>query len=259
MDIARAIELQRNSLRDYIEVVASASPGAQLIELDGVLAAAVPATPERSIPNSVSYGDADALAAAHDELVARYNRAGIAAWTVWVPESDRDAIEFLGRAGHRFDGSPAAMTLELADFGSPDLGDLDWDRNCDGETLGRVNDRAYGHEGEDGYAGALSGLREHAGLRLYRALAHGEPVSVLATIDHTDPDGATDCGIYFVATDPGHRRRGLSTRLLAAALIEARDRGCATSTLQSSGAGRPIYQALGYQRPFDLHLYERRH
>ena len=259
MDIARAVELQRNSLRDYIGMVASGSPGAQLIELDGVLAAAVPATPQRSIPNSVTYADADALADAHDELSARYVEAGISAWTIWVPEFDRDAAELLERAGHRLDGSPAAMTLELAELDPPDLRDLDWDRDCDGETLGRINDRAYGHEGADGYAGALSGLGEGAGLRLYRAMVDGEPVSVLGTIERTEPDGAADCGIYFVATDPAYRRRGLSTRLLAAALIEARERGCATSTLQASGAGRSIYEALGYEHPFDLHLYERRH
>jgi GNAT superfamily N-acetyltransferase len=259
MDIARAAELQRNSLGDYIEMVASGSPGAQLIELDGVRAAIAPATPQRSIPNSVTYAAADALADAHAELGARYARAGVSTWTVWVPEFDRDAIELLERAGHRFDGSPAAMTLELARFDPPDLGDLGWDRGCDGATLGRINDRAYGHEGADGFAGALSGLGERAGVRLYRAMVDGKPVSVLGTIDHTESDGAADCGIYFVATDPAYRRRGLSTRLLAAALIEARERGCATSTLQASGAGRPIYQALGYEHTFDLHLYERRY
>jgi GNAT superfamily N-acetyltransferase len=67
-----------------------------------------------------------------------------------------------------------------------------------------------------------------------------------------------DCGIYLVATAPRQRGRGLATRLLAAALAEAAARGCATSTLQSSPQGRPIYEALGYEPQFALHLYERR-
>ncbi|MFL5871226.1 MAG: GNAT family N-acetyltransferase [Solirubrobacterales bacterium] len=258
MDRDRALQLQRNSLRDYVGMVAHGSPAAFVIELEGVLAAVSPATPGRSIPNSVTYDNAGALADAHAELAARYERAGIEAWTVWVPEFDDEAIELLERAGHRFDGHPAAMTLQLGDFEPPDLGELDWDSRCDGETLGRVNDRAYGHDAGDGHAGALAALRPGGALRLYRALDAGTAVSALGTIDHAEADGTTDCGIYFVATDPDRRRRGLSTRLLGAALIEARDRGCATSTLQGSAQGRPIYERLGYERLFDLNLYELR-
>ncbi len=55
------------------------------------MASVVPAIPDRSIVNSVAYRDADSLAAALDELAAEYDEAGVEAWTVWVPEDDRDA------------------------------------------------------------------------------------------------------------------------------------------------------------------------
>ena len=54
-------------------------------------------------------------------------------------------------------------------------------------------------------------------LRLYQARAGGEPVSVMATIDHA----GDDLGIYLVATHPDHRGRGLASRLLAVALARA--------------------------------------
>jgi GNAT superfamily N-acetyltransferase len=258
MHRSRALELQRGSLRDYITMLAIGSPDARLIELDRVIATVTPAVPARSISNPVAYDDAAALAAAYEAIAEAFDEAGIQAWTVWVPEFDADAIDLLQRNGHAFDGAPAAMTLELARWEPPPLGDLTWDHECDGPLLGRINDRAYGHETGEGYAGGFSELRAEPPLRLYRALVDGRPASVLGTIDHAYPSGASDCGIYFVATDPDYGGRGLATRLLAAALIEARERGCDTSTLQSSRAGQRIYEALGYEPQFTLHLYERR-
>jgi len=87
-----------------------------------------------------------------------------------------------------------------------------------------------------------------------------EPASCLATIDHEPVAGAKapDCGIYWVATPEEYRGRGLSTRLLCAALMEARERGCATTSLQASQMGEPIYTKLGYQMPYRYYLYERR-
>ena len=257
MDRDRAQALQRASLRDYIRMLSKGSSGARLVERAGVIATVTPAVPTRSISNPVSYEDAGALAGAYDELAAAFDDGGIEAWTVWVPEFDVEAIEHLERRGHAFDGAPAAMTLDLARFDPPPLGDLDWDHDCDGPLLGRINDRAYGHESGDGYSAGFTELRVEPPLRLYRAMVDGHPACVMGTIDHQHPTGV-DCGVYFVATDPGYARRGLATRLLAAALIEARERGCATSTLQASQAGRPVYEALGYAQQFALHLYERR-
>jgi GNAT superfamily N-acetyltransferase len=252
MDQARALKLQRGSLDDYVRVLAAASPGSRLIELGGVIGAATPAR-SRSIANSVTYTDAAALASAYPELAAAFDDAGIQAWTVWVPEFEREAIELLEGAGHKFDGRPTAMTADLTAFEPPDLGDLDWDADCTPEEHAAVNDAAYGHDPAEGLRSVLG--HPHAGdpVRRYRARIGGETACVLGTIDREG-----DCGVYFVATDPGHRGRGLATRLLAVALVDAVDRGCTTSTLQSSPLGRPIYESLGYEPQFALHLYERR-
>jgi GNAT superfamily N-acetyltransferase len=255
-----ALAIQRRGMADWIAMLGGSAPDSRVVELDGVVGAVVPAVPQRSIANSVSYQDAARLEAALDELAAEYERAGVAAWTVWTPEFDADAIAALERAGHRFDGRPAAMIAELDDFEPPDLGGLDYDAEGDMATLGRINDSAYGFDPGDGMGALFGATPEDLDLRLYRARLDGEVSCVLATIDHEPVEGADgrDCGIYFVATTQTARGRGLATRLLAAALVEARGRGCSTSSLQASAMGASIYTALGYERCFELHMYERR-
>jgi GNAT superfamily N-acetyltransferase len=256
----RALAIQQRGMRDWIAMLGGSAPDSRFLELDGAAAAIVPAVPDRSIANSVNYSDAGALAESLDRLTAAYDEAGVNAWTVWTPEFDREAIAVLEAAGHAFDGRPMAMVLELERFEPPDPGGLDYDRGGDMPTLGKVNDAAYGFAAGEGMAALFAQQPEDLDLRIYRARLDGETVSVLATIDHEPLDGAGggDCGIYFVATHEAARGRGLATRLLTAALVEARDRGCATSSLQSSAMGEPIYVALGYQPCFRLHMYERR-
>ncbi len=70
-------------------------------------------------------------------------------------------------------------------------------------------------------------------LRTYAARWRGFDAAVLATLDN---DG--DCGFYLVATLPEARGNGLCAGLMERALLDARERGCRTSTLQASPAGR---------------------
>jgi GNAT superfamily N-acetyltransferase len=257
-DTAHAIQLR--AFRDFLEMMSGGSPGARLFERDGVVGSVVPAVPTRSVANSVSFRDATALAAAHEDLTAAYEEAGVEAWTVWVPDFDREAIELLERARHVYDGHPAAMVLDLAELAPRDLGDLDYGPADSMPLLGELNDRAYGYFDSDGYAPAFAQLPTDPPVRPYLARLDGEPACALVTIEHQPVDGADgpDCGIYWVATPEEYRGRGLSGRLLWAALIEARERGCATSSLQASPMGEPIYAKLGYRSPYRYALYERR-
>jgi GNAT superfamily N-acetyltransferase len=253
MSRERALALQRRGLREWVALLGSSSPGAETWERDGVIASIVPRCPQRSICNSVAYTDASALTEALDELAEDYERAGVVAWTVWAPEFDGDAIGALEEAGHRLDGSPTAMSMELSEFEPLDLGDLDWDRNVEPGTLGRLNDLAYGLAGETLLSPALAAPPELPDLRLYHARVDGEPACVLATLDH-----GGDLGVYFVATHPDHRGRGLASRLMSTAMVEARERGLQTTSLQASPMGRPVYARLGYNDDFTMTMYERR-
>jgi GNAT superfamily N-acetyltransferase len=260
VDRDAALELQRQSMRDFVTLMGSCAPGSRLLERDGITASAVPATPGRSIPNSVTYTDPDVLLAGLAELAAFYDDAGIDAWTVWAPDFESETIAALEDAGHAFDGRPAAMVLDLTQLDESELGDLDWDAEASLELLGELNDRAYGHAPGEGYAAGWVRVPEGLDLRLFQARVDGKPASILGTIDHEPVVGTAgrDCGIYFVATAEEYRGRGLSTRLMRAALSEARERGCATSSLQASAMGEPVYERLGYRPYFRFHMYERR-
>jgi GNAT superfamily N-acetyltransferase len=252
MDRSHGIELQRRSLAAFVRLLAAGSDDATLFEREGVLGAIVPACPERSVVNSVTYRDARSLEAALPKLAAAHDRAGIRAWTVWVPEDDRDVAAMLEASGHRLDATPAAMALELASLPAPDPGDLDWDSRATPAEIGQINDLAYGLL-EPAFGAAIATLSIELPLRLYQARVDGRPVSVLGTLDDGD-----DCGIYFVATLEEHRGRRLAGRLLHVALAEARDRGLRTSSLQSTKLGYPVYERLGYEPLFTIEMWERR-
>jgi GNAT superfamily N-acetyltransferase len=247
-----ALRLQRRCLARWLRLLVAGAPDSKLFERGGMAAAVVPSAPQRSILNSVTYADAGDLAENLEAIAGAYERAGVVAWTVWVHEDDAAAAEVLAAAGHSLDGRPAAMSMELADFEAPDLGDLDWDSQANAAEIGTLNDRAYGWT-SGGAARGLRGLTAGPTTHLYRARADGETASVAVIIDTDD-----EASLVIVATEPERRGRGLSTRLVGAALAEARDRGMRTSTLQASAAGEPIYAQLGYQRFGHMQMWERR-
>jgi GNAT superfamily N-acetyltransferase len=253
VDVAHALELQRRGIAAWLEAMASGAGDAHMFTADGVAAAVIPACPDRSVVNSVVYEDAGSLAAAYEPLAEAYATAGVRAWTVWTPDNDREAIALLGGAGHLFDGEPAAMLLDLDRLPAPDLGNLDWDADASPREAGRVNDLAYGRLQDGGYEPAIAQTPPGGGVRLYRARVDGEVATVLETVD-----AGSDCMVAWVATLERFRGRALARRLLHAALVEARDRGLATSTLQASRMGLPIYERLGYRTVCRLHMYERR-
>ncbi|MFC4535405.1 GNAT family N-acetyltransferase [Sphaerisporangium dianthi] len=53
--------------------------------------------------------------------------------------------------------------------------------------------------------------------------------------------------LYFVGTQPEHRRRGIGTAMTRAALDLARETGVRTAALTSSPAGESIYQRIGFR------------
>jgi ribosomal protein S18 acetylase RimI-like enzyme len=73
-------------------------------------------------------------------------------------------------------------------------------------------------------------------------LLDGENVGSAMAFDH---DG--DCGIYNVGTEDRARRRGVGTAMTARLLLDARDRGCRTATLQSTPIGEGVYARLGFR------------
>jgi len=55
--------------------------------------------------------------------------------------------------------------------------------------------------------------------------------------------------IYNVYTEPAHRRRGLARRLMETIHAWCRDAGVASTALNASRDGRPLYESMGYRLP----------
>jgi GNAT superfamily N-acetyltransferase len=252
MDRGQAIARHRAALMSFAGLTGAGGETSRVIERDGVVGSIAPAVPDRSIVNSVGYRDAEALAFALGDLASAYEDADVRAWTVWVPEDDREAASLLESAGHLLDASPMAMVADLSALPDPDGDELDWDAEAAPGIVARINDRAYGVPGVM-FGPAIGRFGEIDGLRLYQARVDGEPVCVLATYDNRD-----DCEIYLVATLAEHRGKGLARRLLHRALLAARDRGLKISNLQATQMGYPVYERLGYEPICKLEMWERR-
>lgn len=246
MDSDDWLDLNRRSMAATLSCFIG-SNGGEAIELDGVWAGVNPATPERSVFNSVVYSDPEALAAGRDRLADAFAEHGCA-WTVWVPEGDTATAEMLERAGHTLDAAPRAMGFELGGYPEPDLSPIEWTDRGDVETAARLNDHAYGFEEGTWLRGTG---RDPEGLIVYIASLAGEPVATVAA-----RDAGGDCSIWSVATEPEARGKGISTALMRRALWDADQRGCRTTTLQSTKAGRAIYERVGYNDFGALQMWE---
>jgi GNAT superfamily N-acetyltransferase len=249
MDDRELAERPYMSLWPFCRMLARASQTARLEEGDGVIAAVTPATPERSVTNSVAYEDAMALERALDSLADLYTEAGVRAWTVWARAEDGEAKRVLETAGHRLDATPAGMALKLSGFARSPSPALDLDRDPEPEVIGDINDAAYGWDGDFGRAFA----RRPEGLHLYAARIDGRAVACAATVHEGD-----DCGVYLVATRPEARGGGLAADLMTVALNDAREAGCETASLQSTAMGKPVYLRLGFRDLGPLEMWERR-
>jgi GNAT superfamily N-acetyltransferase len=249
-DDAGWLELIRSGQPPTWKLIAEGS-GGSVVERDGMLAAIVPAAPDRSVFNSVFYEDGERLLASLDELSVAYETAGVRAWTVWVPEEDRETAAGLAEAGHLDDAEPRDMGMPLTDLRIPDPDpELTIAEREDYGEMARLNEIAYGHPRGDFRAVAEAPMPD---LRIYFAELEGEAVAALAVWKHD-----TDAVVIWVATVPEARGRGISGRLLARALVDARDQGLETSTLQATKLGYPVYEKLGYREFGTQHMWERR-
>jgi GNAT superfamily N-acetyltransferase len=238
-------------MRTWHRLVGRASPGARVVEPDGVTAAVVPAAPERAVVNSVVYDDAAGLAAAYDEVAAAYAEIG-AIWTVWVPSGDERARALLLRSGHVLDAAPAVMSVDLGRIERPPAGALDdWTADGDVREVGPLNDRAYTF-GTDSFTRAYAGLPPDE-VTTYVARLDGRVAGCLLIIDRD-----RNAHVEMVAVVPKARGHGIAGKLQAHALADAAERGLETSTLVSTKAGRPVYERLGYRDFGTLQMWERR-
>ena len=243
---------QAASQRGFYRTVASSSPNARAIDLGEVQAAVVPVRPWFGFFNTVLYSDPRALQEALPTLAEEYARAGVSAWSVWVPPGEGRARDLLACAGHVRESAPLLMAASISAIDLDPRMDLALLDQPTWELVARCNDRAHGVP--EGWS--MAAVFEHAddpASHLYAVGREGEALSALVA---REQDG--DCYFWFVATAPEAQRQGLASELMRHALRNARDRGCLTTTLESTPAGERTYAQLGYRPLGRLELWERR-
>jgi GNAT superfamily N-acetyltransferase len=249
-DSAGWLELIRAGMPPLWRGLAEGSGGSVWTE-DDVLAAIVPAAPDRSVFNSVFYEDGERLLGSLDRIAGAYDEAGVNAWTVWVPEADERTAAGLGEAGHLLDAEPRAMGMEISELRAPEPDEtIEFRDELDMPEVARLNEIAYGWPPGD--FGAV-GQTEIPDTYSHFASLAGETVGTVVTWDHGD-----DAEIAWVATLPEARGRGISTQLMARAIIAAEERGRLTTTLVATKLGRPVYERVGYRDYGAIQMWERR-
>jgi GNAT superfamily N-acetyltransferase len=242
----------RAGLPGELTLFGSSSPTARVQRMGGVIASVSPATPDRSLFNSVYADDSDEIEPVLGQLEATYEEAGVEAWTVWIPAGHRLGSEVLAARGHVLDGAPRSMGLEIAAFRPPER-ELPRGvevRSADMVETGPVNDAAYGLDRV--WETALAG-EAAVDVRWVAAVEDGRPIACAGGID-----GGDDVCITGVATLPDHKGRGLASLLIARLVADAEERGLRTATLQASRAGAPVYAKLGFRDVGNTEMWEKR-
>jgi len=246
------------SMFHWYRLIGGASRGARALERNGVLAAVVPAAPERAVVNAVLYRNADGLEAAYDEVAAAYGAIG-AKWTVWVRAGDDAAAALLERRGHQLDAQPWAMGRRLDGVERPPADALaGWTADGALADVGQINDRSYTF-GTDSFSRALRELPDGAA-HVYVAREGdgdgegrgGAPAGCLLVLDH---DGNSE--IQMVAVVPEARGKGIANKLLGHALADAAERGNRTATLIATPLGYPVYERAGFEPLERVSMWER--
>jgi N-acetylglutamate synthase len=166
-------------------------------------------------------------------------------WLLWVREGVDDALLDAGRkAGLRDAGGPPAMGWSLIAPPWPPPMDLEIsvvDDHTGIEAHRDLTSRAFGIPPEIARRLVCDAMITDPGFAVVLGCVDGEPVST-ALVSVT----GTTVGVYNVATPAEHQCRGYGRALTRAAVDEGIRRGCDHAVLQSSPAGQPVYEAMGF-------------
>ncbi|MBI5310208.1 MAG: GNAT family N-acetyltransferase [Actinobacteria bacterium] len=240
------LALAYDDLPHFLRRFATASDRSVALEFDGLTALIAPDCPDRSLINGVAFDRSrpEGLTGGLERLASAYDEAGVNAWGVWLYDREPEIERALAAAGLKLDSSPVAMAAPYEDLR------LDWpaadgvevDFEWDPHTMMVLNALAYGLP-ETEFLAALGALPPGDDMFMAFVREGGEAIACALFLMLDDGDLA----VYFVATKPGSRSRGLGRTVMQAGLREGAARGCTTTSLQASEKGVPLYLKLGYR------------
>lgn len=220
-----------------------------VIEREGLIASVVPNAPDSPTLNAAVATNPDEAPGHIEELRQRYRQAKVRRWGVWLDSRASMSAQALTRAGMMVTSASPGMGAVISEL--PTARSDDPAQDADLETVGRVNDLAYGNY--DGRLERTLAPLPNGILHGYKVDYDGAAAAVALALHHDE-----DCGISFVATIPKARRKGLATQVMRDALTQAQRHGCTTTTLQATDVGERLYRNLGYRHLCVMQLWELR-
>jgi ribosomal protein S18 acetylase RimI-like enzyme len=67
----------------------------------------------------------------------------------------------------------------------------------------------------------------------------------------------TAAGVYWVGTLEAFRNRGFGRAITAQPLVAGKRRGCTFACLQASEMGKPVYEKMGFENPYNYRCFAR--
>ena len=182
------------------------------------------------------------------EVIDFYSSRGLPfLWMVGPRDSPPDLSKRLEEAGLvRGEGTRMAMDLrqlkqpaEPSGFESKKVEDLQTL-----ETFSRLAPEAYGVAVslQEAASSWLRRMGLNQNLYQYLGCLGGKPVATSLVLLCSGV-----AGLYYVATLPEARGKGIGSAITAAPLIEAREEGYRIAILQSTKLGYPVYARLGFK------------
>jgi GNAT superfamily N-acetyltransferase len=212
---------------------ARGASNAALLHLPHAAAAVFPDGPERDVYNNALLEQglgAGERAEAVAGMEHAYAAAGVGRFAAWVHETDLAMRAELEGRGYAVEETTRTMGIQLDEIRLPrpeiELGQPEWAEHL--RIIGVPPD--------------LLSRGDHGAYHVLVARLESENVATAIAYDH---DG--DRGIYNVGTLEHARRRGIGTAVSALLVHDARERGCATASLQSSPMAEGIYAAVGFR------------
>lgn len=212
--------------------------------------------------------DADGADTLIERTLARFaDRHVPMSWWVLPSDEPADLAERLAAHGLVDAGPLPGMAIDLGALpAAPRVPGLTIERVAEEEDLAAFISVALpALEAPDAFGTLYTRVRVREGfgddgpIRDYLGRLDGGPVATATLMMSAASDGIA--GIYNVATEASHRRRGLGSALTVAALEDARRLGLRIGTLQSSAAGHAVYLRLGYRDvcTFGLYVFDPSH
>jgi GNAT superfamily N-acetyltransferase len=178
----------------------------------------------------------------------------------WVAKDTRPANlgEYLTTHGFTSMGQAIGMAIALSDMNEADrapagLRIIDVKDSADLDTWCRVAGAGFGipEQAVPSVVQWLSmDIKMKQPLKLYLGLLDGKPV---ATSMYFLAEGVV--GLYFVATLPEARNKGIGFAVTQKPLQDAREMGYKVGILQASKMGKPCYLRLGFKEYSSLGSY----